>query len=208
MYPRLTLLRALLAESGALFMTLDDHEAHHARVLMDEIFGPENFLANITWEKTRTVVETGSPFLETHTHVIAYARNAEIWRPDPFADKASTIWSAADLGGAHERQTVVPSQPGAPHPLIPKPVGLLRRILRIAAGPDALVLDPFAGSGTTARAVMEQNASDGAHRRFVLIEAAERARDLIPRRLAEAPGGPPDYGFYDLMEGHEELAAG
>jgi hypothetical protein len=92
--------------------------------------------------------------------------------------------------------------------LIPKPVGLLRRILRIAAGPDALVLDPFAGSGTTARAVMEQNASDGGHRRFVLIEAADRARDLIPRRLAEAPGGPPDYGFYDLMEGHEELAAG
>ena len=48
MYPRLALLRVLLAESGALFMTLDDHEIHHARVLMDEIFGPENFLADIT----------------------------------------------------------------------------------------------------------------------------------------------------------------
>ena len=47
MYPRLALLRVLLAESGALFMTLDDHEIHHARVLMDEIFGPENFLADI-----------------------------------------------------------------------------------------------------------------------------------------------------------------
>jgi adenine-specific DNA-methyltransferase len=45
MYPRLTLLRVMLAESGALFMALDDHEAHHARVLMDEIF-----LANIRWE--------------------------------------------------------------------------------------------------------------------------------------------------------------
>ena len=65
MYPRLALLRVLLAESGTLFMTLDDHEVHHARVLMDEIFGPENFLANITWEKTRTREYTGSPFLET-----------------------------------------------------------------------------------------------------------------------------------------------
>ena len=208
MYPRLTILRALLAESGALFMTLDDHEVHHARVLMDEIFGPENFLANITWEKTRTLVGTGSPFLETHTHVIAYARNAGIWRPDPFAERVSTIWRAAEVGGAHEIQTVVSSQPGVPYPLIPKPVGLLRRILRIAAGPDALVLDPFAGSGTTARAVLEQNASDGGHRRFVLIEAADRARDLIPRRLAEAPGGPPEYGFYTLMGEHEELAVG
>ena len=45
MYPRLVLLRVLLAESGALFITLDDHEVHHARVLMDEIFAAENFLA-------------------------------------------------------------------------------------------------------------------------------------------------------------------
>jgi adenine-specific DNA-methyltransferase len=53
MYPRLALLRVMLAESGALFMALDDHEAHHARVLMDEIF-----LANITWEKSQTPEDT------------------------------------------------------------------------------------------------------------------------------------------------------
>jgi DNA modification methylase len=198
MYPRLALLRVLLAESGALFMTLDDHEVHHARILMDEIFGPENFLANITWEKTQTPEVTGAPFLETHTHVLVYATNAEIWRPNPSAVKVPTIWSAADLGTAREAQTVAPSLPGAPYPLIPKPVGFLRRILRIAAGPDALILDPFAGSSTTARAVLEQNASDGGRRRFVLVEADDRARTLIPRRLAEVPGCPPDYDFYTL----------
>jgi DNA modification methylase len=208
MYPRLALLRALLAESGALFMTLDDHEVHHARVLMDEIFGPENFLANITWEKTRTPESAGSPFLEIHTYVIAYARNAQIWRPDPSTVKVPTIWSAAGLDGAHDIQTVTPSHPADLYPLIPKPVGLLRRILRIAAGPDALVLDPFAGSGTTARAVLEQNVSDEGHRKFVLIEAADRARDLIPLHLAQAPGSLPDYGFYTLMAEHQELAVG
>jgi len=83
-----------------------------------------------------------------------------------------------------------------------------RRILRIAAGPDALVLDPFAGSGTTARAVLEQNVSDGGHRKFMLIEAADRARNLIPRQLAEAPGGLPGYGFYSVMAEHQELAVG
>jgi hypothetical protein len=197
MYPRLALLRVLLAESGAIFMTLDDHEVHHARVLMDEIFGPENFLANVTWEKTQTPEGTESPFLENHTHVIAYARNAEIWRPNLSAGNVPTIWSATEVG-AHEIQTVAPSHPGAPYPLIPKPVGLLRRILRIAAGSDALVLDPFAGSGTTARAVLEQNASDGGRRRFVLIEADDRARTLIPHRLAEVPGRPPNYDFYTL----------
>jgi len=198
MYPRLALLRVLLAESGALFMTLDDHEVHHARVLMDEIFGPENFLANITWEKTQTPEDAESPFLETHTHVLAYARNAEIWRPDPPAGKVPTIWSAADLGTARGTRTVAHSLPGASYPFIPKPVGLIRRILRIAAGPDALVVDPFAGSGTTARAVSEQNASDGGCRRFVLIEADDRAHTLISRRLAEVPGSPPDYDFYTL----------
>jgi hypothetical protein len=87
--------------------------------------------------------------------------------------------------------------------LIPKPVELLRRILRIAAGPNALVLDPFAGSGTTAQAVLEQNVSDGGHRRFVLIEADDRARTFILRRLAEVPDRPPDYDFYTLAPDHE-----
>ena len=95
-----------------------------------------------------------------------------------------------------------------PYPLVPKPVGLLRRILRIAAGPGVLVLVPFAGSGTTVQAVLDQNASDSGHRKFVLIEAADRAQNLIPRYLAEAPGGLPDYGFYTVMAEHQELAVG
>jgi DNA modification methylase len=198
MYPRLALLRVLLAESGAIFMTLDDHEVHHARILMDEIFGPENFLGNITWEKTQTPEDTGAPFLENHTHMLAYATNAKTWRPNPSAVKVPSIWSAADLRIDREAQTVAPSLPGTSYPFIPKPVGLLRRILRTAAGSDALVLDPFAGSGTTARAVLEQNTSDGGHRRFVLIEAEDYARTLIPRRLAEVPGSPPNYDFYIL----------
>ena len=138
--------------------------------------------------------------------MLAYARNAEIWRPNPSAGKVPTIWSAAGLGAAREGQRVAPSHLYAPYPLIPKPVGFLRRILRIAAaGPEALILDPFAGSGTTAQAVLEQNASDGGHREFVLIEADSHARTLISRRLAEVPGGPTDYDFYTLALDREGI---
>jgi adenine specific DNA methylase Mod len=199
MYPRLALLRVLLAQDGALFMTLDDHEAHHARVLLDEIFGPENFLANVTWERTQTPEDTGASFLETHTNVIAYAKDATTWRPNSCAGKITTIWNTTEGGDAHETPVALPPNPDAPYPLTPKPVKLLRRILRIATGPDALVLDPFAGSGTTAQAVLEQNASDGGARRFILVEASrERAQKLIPNRLAQMPAGTAAYDFYTL----------
>ncbi|MCA1739526.1 MAG: site-specific DNA-methyltransferase [Actinobacteria bacterium] len=197
MYPRLVLLRTLLARSGTLFVTLDDHEVHHARVLLDEIFGPENFLANLIWEKSRIPDDPASHFLEAHTHLIAYAKDSGTWRPDPSADKIPTIWSAAEVGDIHETM-VEPHDPGTAYPFVPKPVELLRRILWTVANRKALVFDPFAGTGTTGRAVLEQNASDGGARTFVLVEADEKARTRIPRRLAESPGGSPGYDFYAL----------
>lgn len=197
MYPRFVLLRILLARSGTLFVSLDDHEAHYARVLLDEIFGPENFLANVVWEKTQALEDSDSHFLEAHTHMIAYAKDSGIWHPNPCASKIPTIWRATDTGDTHEAWAA-PHVPGAGYPFVPKPVKLLRRILGAVTARNALVFDPFAGSGTTGRAVLDQNASDGGVRTFVLIEAGEEARTLIPRRLAESPGGSPGYDFYAL----------
>ena len=51
MWPRLHLLKELLADDGAIFISIDDNELYHLRLLMDEIFGEGNFLANIAWEK-------------------------------------------------------------------------------------------------------------------------------------------------------------
>ena len=51
MWPRLVLLRELLSEQGSIWITLDDNEVHHARAMLDEIFGAENFLAHMAWEK-------------------------------------------------------------------------------------------------------------------------------------------------------------
>lgn len=89
----------------------------------------------------------------------------------------------------------------------PKPTTLIDRILRIATGPDDLVLDFFAGSGTTAHAVMKLNAEDGGRRRFILVSSTEATeaepaknlcRDVCAKRVRRAIDG---YGKHDPLPG-------
>jgi adenine-specific DNA-methyltransferase len=54
MLPRLQLLRELLREDGSIWVTIDDHEGHYLKVLMDEVFGRRNFVANLAWHKRDT----------------------------------------------------------------------------------------------------------------------------------------------------------
>jgi len=65
----------------------------------------------------------------------------------------------------------------------PKPVSLIQRILEIGAGRDSLILDSFAGSGTTAHAVLAANAKDGGNRRFILVETEDYADTLTAERV-------------------------
>src|SRR5690554_599300 len=77
MWPRLELLRELMAEHGAIFVTIDDNEAHRLRLIMDEIFGEENFLANFTWQSKDTPGNNSTGIAETHNHVIMYRKSAQ-----------------------------------------------------------------------------------------------------------------------------------
>ena len=80
MYPRLVLLRELLAEDGSIWVTIDDNEAHYLKVLMDEVFGRGNFVANVVWEK-KFAPQANSVWLsDSHDHVHVYARRKEVWR--------------------------------------------------------------------------------------------------------------------------------
>jgi adenine-specific DNA-methyltransferase len=76
MYPRLILLRDLLTEDGSLWMTLDDNEAHYAKVLMDEVFGRSNFLATVVWEKADSPRMDARFFSGRHDFLLVYAKNA------------------------------------------------------------------------------------------------------------------------------------
>lgn len=75
MYPRLQLLKELLAEDGSIWITLDDNEAHYLKVLCDEIFGRKNFVANIVWQK-RYSRENREAIGDAHDHLLVYAKNA------------------------------------------------------------------------------------------------------------------------------------
>ncbi len=82
MYPRLVLARNLLRRDGVLFATIDDHEVHNFRLLLDEVFGPENFVASVIWQKVYSPKNTARHFSEDHDYVLCYARDAVEWTPN------------------------------------------------------------------------------------------------------------------------------
>jgi adenine-specific DNA-methyltransferase len=82
MYPRLKLLRDLLSEDGAIFISLDDNEQHHLRILLDEIFHERNFVANIIWQKKYSPQNDAKYFSDMHDFILVYAKNKTIWRPN------------------------------------------------------------------------------------------------------------------------------
>jgi adenine-specific DNA-methyltransferase len=82
MLPRLQLLREFLREDGSIWVTIDDNEGHYLKVLMDEVFGRGNFVANAVWQKKYTVANDAKWLADTHDHVLLYARSKETWRPN------------------------------------------------------------------------------------------------------------------------------
>ena len=285
MLPRLRLLREFLTDDGAIFVSIDDNEVHRLRCLMDEVFGEENFVTNVIWQKIFSPKNTARHFSEDHDHILIYARNAELWMPNllerseeavaryknPDGDKRGD-WSSSDLtarnfyslgtytvtspSGAkfkasvgnywrvseekfHEldkdgriwwgpdgsamprlkryltdvKQGVVPQTlwfhedvghtQDAKKELVSilqfeksdqvfntvKPVSLIDRVLRIATDKDSIVMDSFAGSGTTAHAVLALNKQDGGNRRFVLIECEDYADSITAERVRRVAKG-------------------
>ena len=79
MWPRLELLRDLLAEDGSIWVSIDDNEAHYLKVIMDEVFGRRNFVANVFWQKTYTR-ENRTDVSAVHDHIMLFARDREVWK--------------------------------------------------------------------------------------------------------------------------------
>lgn len=85
MLPRISLLQKMLRDDGVIFVSIDDHEIHHLRLLMDEVFGPQNFIAEMIWEGT---AKNDSKFVSiSHDYIVCYTKNIKkakatknIWR--------------------------------------------------------------------------------------------------------------------------------
>lgn len=80
--PRLRLLRDLLSSEGSIWISIDDDESHYLKVLCDEIFGRNNFVNNVIWEKKFSPSNDAKWLSDSHDHILVYAKNKEIWRPN------------------------------------------------------------------------------------------------------------------------------
>ncbi|MBK7956287.1 MAG: site-specific DNA-methyltransferase [Candidatus Accumulibacter sp.] len=81
MYPRIKLARNLLKDDGVVFISCDDNEVQNLRALMDDVFGGENFVASIIWQKVYSPKNSARHFSEDHDYIVVYARDAGTWTP-------------------------------------------------------------------------------------------------------------------------------
>jgi adenine-specific DNA-methyltransferase len=79
MLPRLQLLREFLREDGSIWVTIDDNEGHYLKVLMDEVFGRGNFVANVVWQKRFSPNSTAAHLSDSHDHVLVFAKSKQLW---------------------------------------------------------------------------------------------------------------------------------
>ena len=100
MLPRLQLLRELLREDGSIWVTIDDNEGHYLKVLMDEVFGRGNFVANVVWQKKYAVASDAKGFSDFHDHILVYTKNRQFTRNLlPRSDKQNSLYKYDDKDG-------------------------------------------------------------------------------------------------------------
>ena len=85
MYPRLYLGRNLLRDDGVIFISIDDHEVDNLRKLCNDIFGEENFIATVIWQKMYAPKSSARHFSTDHDYIVVYAKHADAWTPSLLA---------------------------------------------------------------------------------------------------------------------------
>ena len=98
MWPRLELLRELLAEDGSIWVSIDDHEGHYLKVVMDEVFGRRNFIDTIIWRKNYSPKSSARHFSSDHDYVLVFGKNADRFRPNlmPRTDRQNKAYRNPD----------------------------------------------------------------------------------------------------------------
>ncbi len=188
--PRLEQAWRLLADSGTLYLHLDYREAHYAKVLLDALFGRDCFLNEIIWAYDYGG-KSKSRWPAKHDTILVYVKdpsayffNSDEVDREPYmapglvtAEKLergklpTDVWWHTIVSPTGREKTGYPTQ---------KPLGILRRIIQASSRRGDLVLDFFAGSGTTGVAAAELG------REFALIDQNPESIDVIRRRLDEA----------------------
>ena len=299
MMPRLKLLRELLSEDGVIFVSIDDNETHNLKVLMDEIFGENNFISCIVCQLNPRGRTLDKYIAKTHEYILLYAKNNDenevinllekegaaighyskkddvgeyrelelrnrnpvfnrnnrpnlyfpiyinpetnnislektqefseesypvnsnnedgcwtwsrdkvkqnsgllvgkqvstgVWRVfrkdylygtdgEIAKTKAKALWTEKEINNENGKEIMREIFGSSPFDF-PKSVDLIKKIIKIGNGNDGIILDSFAGSGTTAHAVLELNKEDGGNRKFILIEQEDYANSITAERV-------------------------
>lgn len=266
-YPRLRLAKDLMAEDGVIFISIDDNEIENLRKICDELFGLQNYVGTVIWERAFSPKNDAKYFSVSHDYIVVYAKNmlsftigklprtaemnSRYKNPDNdpngpwssgdltaktysaaydypittpsgksisptsgrswitskenmqkwiaegriwFGEKGdntprykrylsemtdgivpTTLWKYEEVGHSQEgRQELKNLFAGKGYFDGPKPIRLIKRVIGIAnLGKDDIILDFFSGSATTAHAVMQLNAEDGGHRKFIMVQLPE-----------------------------------
>ena len=266
-YPRLKIAKDLLADDGAVFISIDDNEVKNLMAMCDEVFGTSNFLATFVWQKKYGPANDAKGVSATHEYILLYGKNSDVWMPGllPRSDEQLKayknpdndprgVWRASDLSartysascdyiitgptglkfspppsrswivnkesyqnlladnritfgsdgtgrpmqkkfitevkGGITPETWLPRERGGDNKIAryelkdifpenlfdtPKPSKLVSYLITISGvEKDAIILDFFSGSATTAHAVMKLNAEDGGHRKFIMVQLPEK----------------------------------
>ncbi|HEY8292764.1 MAG TPA: site-specific DNA-methyltransferase [Thermomicrobiales bacterium] len=190
--PRLVEAHRVLAPDGTLYFHIDYREAHYCKVLLDYIFGRRCFLNEVIWAYDYGG-RTKKKWPPKHDTILVYVKNPKQYTFN--ADAVERIaYMAPSLVGPEKAargklptdtwwHTIVPTN-GAERTGYPtqKPVGILKRVIAASSHPGDLVLDCFAGSGTTGAACVALG------RRFVLVDDNAQALEVMARRFAAVPG--------------------
>lgn len=82
MLPRIKILHRLLSDNGSIWISIDDDEQAYLKVLCDEVFGRQNFVCNVIWEKKYSPQNDAKWLSDSHDFILVYAKNKSIWRPN------------------------------------------------------------------------------------------------------------------------------
>ena len=185
--PRIEQAFRVLSNSGTIYLHLDYREAHYAKVLLDALFGPECFLNEIIWaydyggkSKSRWPAKHDTILVYVKDPKNYYFNSEEVDREPYMAPGLVTpekiekgklptdVWWHTIVSPTGKEKTGYPTQ---------KPVGILRRIIQASSKPGDVVLDFFAGSGTTGFVAHELG------RRFILVDQNPESIQVIKDRL-------------------------
>ncbi len=187
--PRIAAALRLLSPNGTLYLHLDYREAHYAKVMLDALMGRDSFLNEIIWAYDYGA-KSKSRWPTKHDTILVYVKDPAQYHFDseqvdrePYMapglvtpEKAARgklptdVWWHTIVSPTGQEKTGYPTQ---------KPLGILRRIIAASCPPGGLVVDLFAGSGTTGVAAFELG------RTFLLVDRNAQAADVMRRRLPE-----------------------